>query len=242
MQKEKVAAVVLAGGSGKRMGGSCKKQYLQLDGKPVLYYALKAFQESSVIDEIILVTNEPEFCMKELVLKHNMDKVVKTVPGGEERYHSVYNGLKALQECAYVLIHDGARPFVTEDIIRRAVDAVKEFQACVVGMPVKDTIRIADQQEFAVSTPERQRVWMVQTPQAFAYPLIRTAYEQIMCELPAGITDDAMVVEYGRLAKVKLIEGSYENIKLTTPEDMEIAEVFLKTQKKLKKCKKDVDN
>ncbi len=232
MQREKIAAIVLAGGSGKRMGGSSKKQYLHLGGKPVLYYALKAFQDSSLVDEIILVTNEPEFCMKELVLKHNMDKVIKTVPGGVERYHSVYNGLKALQECAYVLIHDGARPFVTEDIICRSVEAARKYQACAVGMPVKDTIKIADDMEFADNTPERKRVWTIQTPQTFAFPLIMAAYEQIQKNTPEGITDDAMVVESQQLAKVKLIEGSYENIKLTTPEDMEIAEVFLKKQKK----------
>ncbi|MBO5302969.1 MAG: 2-C-methyl-D-erythritol 4-phosphate cytidylyltransferase [Lachnospiraceae bacterium] len=235
MQKEKIAAIVLAGGSGKRMGSACKKQYLELDGKPVLYYALKAFQDSPLIDEIILVTNEPEFCMKELVFKHNMDKVIKTVPGGRERYHSVYNGLKALQDekmCSYVLIHDGARPFVTEDIIYRSIEAAKEYQACVVGMPAKDTIKIADGMGFADVTPERSSVWMVQTPQTFAFPLIMQAYEQIQKNTPKGITDDAMVVESQQLARVKLIEGSYENIKLTTPEDMEIAEVFLKRHKK----------
>lgn len=228
MQKGKVAAIVLAGGSGKRMGSSCKKQYIELEGKPILYYALKAFQESEYVDEIILVTNEPEYCMKEIVLKYTMNKVVKTVPGGAERYHSVHNGLQVLSDCSYVLIHDGARPFVTEDIIKRSLEAAEEYQACVVGMPVKDTIKIADSEEFAVTTPERKRVWMIQTPQTFAFPLIKKAYTQIMENTPDGITDDAMVVECQNLAKVKLVYGSYENIKITTPEDMEIAKVLLK--------------
>lgn len=232
MQKEKIAAIVLAGGSGKRMGGSCKKQYLLLEEKPILYYSLKAFQESPIIDEIILVTNEPEYCMEELILKYTMHKVVKLVPGGKERYHSVYNGLKVLQDCAYVLIHDGARPFVTEDIIERSVTAVRENKACVVGMPVKDTIKIADELEYAKETPERKNVWQIQTPQTFDYDLIKNAYENILKKMPYGITDDAMVVESQKLAKVKLILGSYENIKITTPEDMEIAKVFLRRTKK----------
>ncbi|MBO5371221.1 MAG: 2-C-methyl-D-erythritol 4-phosphate cytidylyltransferase [Lachnospiraceae bacterium] len=238
MQKGKIAAIVLAGGSGKRMGGSCKKQYLLLDEKPILYYSLKAFQDSPYIDVIILVTNEPEYCMEELVLKYHMDKVIKAVPGGKERYHSVYNGLQAVEQksvCDYVLIHDGARPFVTGDIIKRSVECVEQYQACVVGMPVKDTIKIADEMEFAKATPDRKCVWMIQTPQTFSFALIKNAYEQILKDTPEGITDDAMVIESQNLAKVKLIPGSYENIKITTPEDMEIAEVFLNKQKCLEK-------
>ena len=233
MQK-KITAIVLAGGSGTRMGGDCKKQYLSLDGKPILFYSLHAFQQSRV-DEIILVTNEREYCRNEIIRKYSLNKVKKIVPGGKERFHSVYAGLLAAKDCGYIFIHDGARPFLTEDMIEESIDAVKIHFACAVGMPVKDTIKLADDEDFAAQTPKRERVWQVQTPQTFSYPLILKAYQKILKEQPKGITDDAMVVEYGRYAKVKLIPGSYENIKITTPEDMAVAEAFLKRQRRYKK-------
>ena len=228
MKKEKVTAIVLAGGSGKRMGGACKKQYLLLGEKPILYYSLKTFQESCV-DEIILVTNEPEYCTREIIQKYGLDKVTKIVPGGAERYHSVYAGLQAA-DCDYVLIHDGARPFVTEAMIDDSLAAARKYQACIVGMPVKDTIKIADEKEFAAHTPKRDKVWQIQTPQTFFYPLIWEAYQKILKEEPMGITDDAMAVEYSNSIGVKLIRGNYRNIKITTQEDLEIAELFLKKQ------------
>jgi len=227
MQKEKITAIVLAGGSGKRMGTACKKQYLELGGRPILFYSLNTFQESC-IDEIILVSNESEYCQKEIVQKYSLNKVVKIVPGGKERADSVYQGLLAAQGCSYVLIQDGARPFLTQDMIQASVSAVKKYQACVVGMPVKDTIKTADSDNFANETLARDRVWQIQTPQTFSYPLIKKAYENIMLKQPAGITDDAMVVEYGQFAKIKLIQGSYQNIKITTSEDLDVAEVFLR--------------
>ncbi len=227
MEKEKITAIVLAGGSGKRMGSACKKQYMLLGQKPLLYYSLKTFQKSC-IDEIVLVTNEPEYCKNEIIQKYDLNKVTKIVSGGAERWHSVYAGLLAAEQCSYVLIHDGARPFVTENMINDSLAAVREYQACVIGMPVKDTIKVADEREFAEQTPERAKVWQIQTPQTFSYPLIWKAYQKIRKEQPRGITDDAMVLEYGNFAKVKLIRGCYENIKITTPEDMEIAELFLK--------------
>lgn len=227
MQKDKITAIILAGGSGKRMGADCKKQYMLLDGKPILYYALKTFQESPV-DEIILVSNEEKYCREELIEKYHLTKVKKIVKGGAERYLSVFCGLQAAEDCEYVLIHDGARPFVTEDIISRSIQTVKQYQACAVGMPIKDTIKIADAHNYAVETPKRERVWMIQTPQTFSYSLIMQAYQAIIDDKVEGITDDAMVVEYLNTVNVKLILGSYENIKITTPEDMEIAQVFLK--------------
>lgn len=227
MQEKKITAIVLAGGSGKRMGGDCKKQYMLIDGRPLLYYSLQTFQKSSV-DEIILVANEAEYCQTEIIDKYHMDKVKKIVPGGAERYNSVYQGLLAASDADYVLIHDGARPFLTEQMIEDSIQGAKKYQACVIGMPVKDTIKIADDKKYAASTPDRSHVWMIQTPQSFSYSLILKAYEQVLKEKPEGITDDAMVVEYCHLAKVKLISGSYQNIKITTPEDIAIAETFLK--------------
>ncbi|MDE6904054.1 MAG: 2-C-methyl-D-erythritol 4-phosphate cytidylyltransferase [Lachnospiraceae bacterium] len=230
MKKDKVTAIVLAGGSGTRMGGECKKQYMLLNGYPILYYSLKAFQDSPV-DEILLVTNEESYCREELIEKYHMDKVTKIVPGGEERYESVYNGLLEIEDSSYVLIHDGARPFVTREIILRCIEEVKVHKACVVGMPVKDTVKIVDDKGFASYTPERNYVYLVQTPQAFSYPLILKAYRKVIEEQVPGITDDGMVVEYLQEKKVKLIEGSYQNIKITTPEDYLTAKAFLENKK-----------
>lgn len=233
--KYKTAAVVLAAGSGKRMGSSTKKQYMLIDGRPVIYYSLKAFQDSFV-DEIVLVVSPGDvtFCKKEIVEKYRFDKVHYVVEGGKERYHSVAIGLDAASFCDYVFIHDGARPMLTEEILNRSFECVKKHDACVVGMPVKDTIKIADVEGNIASTPNRNLVWTVQTPQVFAYPLIAEAYrklilkEQELVQNGIVITDDAMVVETLTGHPVKLIAGSYENIKITTPEDIAIAENFLK--------------
>ena len=224
----KTTAIVLAAGAGKRMNSKVHKQYLLLKGKPVLYYSLKAFEDSSV-DEIILVVGagEVDFCKTEIVEQFGFQKVHAIVEGGKERYHSVYEGLKAAGKTDYVLIHDGARPFVSQPIIERTMAAVCEYKACVVGMPVKDTIKIVDENTYAKETPNRSNVWMVQTPQAFSYPLIYDAYTRMLADEDAGITDDAMVVERMTDYKVKLIEGSYQNIKITTPEDLDVAEVYL---------------
>lgn len=227
-------AVVLAAGRGTRMNSDIPKQYLPVKGKPVLYYSLKVFQDS-FIDRVVLVTSgdDVEYCKKNIVEHFNFHKVSDVVAGGKERYHSVQEGLKAAGECDYIFIHDGARPFVTEEILWRAYVCVSEYDACVVGMPVKDTIKIANENGFADSTPRRDYVWMIQTPQVFSGKLICEAYKTLMENeeeiLRRGIriTDDAMVVETFTDRKVKLVEGSYENIKITTPEDLQVAESFL---------------
>lgn len=225
----KTTAIVLAAGAGKRMNSKVQKQYLLLNDKPVLYYSLKAFEDSRV-DEIVLVvgSGEVDFCKKEIVEAFGFRKIRAIVAGGKERYHSVYEGLKVAEDADYVLIHDGARPFVSQDIIERTIAAVCEHKACVVGMPVKDTIKIVDENTYAKETPNRSNVWLVQTPQAFSYPLIYDAYTRMLANEDAGITDDAMVVERMTDYKVKLIEGSYQNIKITTPEDLDVAEVYLR--------------
>lgn len=226
----RTAAVILAAGKGTRMGNQVHKQYLELSGKPLLYYSIHAF-ENSQVDEIILVTGSEEikYCQKEIVDKYGFSKVTAVRAGGRERYHSVYEGLKAVKDCDYVLIHDGARPCLTGDIISAAWEGARTYKACVVGMPVKDTIKITDQDEFALRTPDRSHLWLIQTPQAFSYELVLGAYEKLMTseQFQVGVTDDAMVVETMTNEKVKLIRGDYANIKVTTPEDMEIARVFL---------------
>ena len=235
---EQCTAIVLAAGAGKRMQSAVAKQYMLLDGKPIIWYALKAFEESKYIHQVILVVGAGEipFCQKEIVEAFGFEKVTKIVEGGAERYLSVWEGLKCLEpeEGNYVFVHDGARPFVTEDIIGTAYEAVKEQGACVVGMPVKDTIKIADDNDFAVQTRNRKTLWAVQTPQVFDELLIYKAYEKVVKSLKelkekgVEITDDAMVVETMTNRKVKLIKGSYANIKITTPEDLLVAQSFLK--------------
>lgn len=235
---ERTTAIILAAGRGKRMQSDIRKQYLLLKGKPLLYYALKTFQDS-FIDEIVLVTSEGEeaYCKREIVERYGFTKVVNIVAGGEERYHSVANGLAAVREDGYVFIHDGARPFVSGEILERAYDAVKEHKACVVGMPVKDTIKVVDEKQFAIQTPNRESLWQMQTPQVFTAKLAKEAYGRLIAEereirkQGINITDDAMVVEMTMKHSVKLVEGSYENIKITTPEDLRIAEAFLSGSK-----------
>ena len=248
-QKENIrfAAVVLAAGKGKRMKSTVQKQFLLLHGKPLLYYSLEAF-ENSPVEDIVLVTGaeETEYCRKEIVERFGFQKVRAIVAGGKERYHSVYEGLKALSdqlgygtgasvggkedERDYVMIHDGARPFVDEDILERVMKDTVTYGACVAGMMSKDTVKLADEDGFAAQTPDRSRVWTVQTPQSFSYTLIKEAYDKMMSreEYQQGVTDDAMVVESMTRQRVKLTEGSYRNIKVTTPEDMAVAEAFLK--------------
>lgn len=232
MEKSTTAytAIVLAAGKGTRMNSKIQKQFLEVEGKPVIYYSLKCFQESLLIRDIILVTGEESlsYCKEEIVKRFGFSKVKKVTAGGKERYDSVYAGLCACDNTDYVLIHDGARPFVTEEMLERTCLSVKETGACVVGMPAKDTIKISDRNKMVESTPAREKVWLVQTPQAFRYSLIKESYESIRCKDMSGITDDAMIVEQERGVKVALVHGSYENLKITTPEDLIIAEAFLR--------------
>lgn len=233
--KERTAAVVLAAGRGKRMQSDIPKQYLLIEDKPVVWYSLQTFQ-NSFVDEIILVVSkeEIEYVKKEIVERYSFNKVKDVVAGGKERYHSVACGIEAAGDCDYIFIHDGARPFVTDEMLERLLEDARQYKACVAGMPVKDTIKIADENGFAVQTPNRNLVWQVQTPQVFSYELIRDAYRTLLEkeeEVKAQgivVTDDAMVVETFTKQPVMLTKGSYENIKITTPEDLLLAETFLK--------------
>lgn len=215
-------AIILAAGRGRRMGGSVPKQFLEIDGVPLLVRSLRVFSESPEIDEILLVTSEDylTFCREEIVRKWDIPKVRDIVPGGKERWNSVWNALLLCEQSDYVMIHDGARPFVTEDILKRADHAMRTWGACAVGMPSKDTIKICDENGFAALTPDRSRTWIIQTPQAFSYSIIRRANEIMQKRGMDSATDDAMIVEASGVAKVKLVEGSYGNIKITTPEDL----------------------
>ena len=231
---KKYAAIVLSAGSGSRMKSDIPKQYLPLIEKPVIYYSLMAFQNSPV-DEIILVSgaNDIEYCRKEIVDRYGLSKVTRIVAGGKERYDSVYEGLCAT-DAEYVLIHDGARPVLTSHLIDRMIQGVENTGACIAAMPVKDTIKLSDEHKQVASTPDRKHLWMVQTPQCFARTLLEESYEILKCKQKAGekvpdITDDAMIVEYATGKKITLVEGAYTNLKITTPEDLAVAEIFLKS-------------
>ncbi len=226
----KNVAILLAAGKGSRMKADIPKQFLEINGRPVLYYALKTM-EDSFMDEIILVTGESliSYCKEEIVDKYGFSKVTKIVAGGAERFLSVYQGLLACEDATYVYIHDGARPFITQKILGEAKTCVEKHQACAAGMPVKDTIKITDLEGFAVNTPQRNLVWQVQTPQVFDYKVVRQAYDKLLDMDPMPVvTDDTMVVETMTDVPVKMFEASYENIKITTPEDLEVAELFVR--------------
>ena len=231
LQKGKTycTAIVLSAGQGKRMGTAVQKQYIELEGKPIVAHTLEVFQRSEVIDEILLVVGkgQEEYCRKDIIEKYHLDKVKKIIEGGAERYHSVYCGLKEVRKDGYVFIHDGARMFVDEAILQRGYEYVEKYGACVAGMPSKDTVKMVDEENFAVSTPDRRFVWTVQTPQVFEYSLIEEAYSKLMKEEGIQVTDDAMVAEQMLGVSVRLFEGSYRNLKITTPEDLEIAGTFL---------------
>lgn len=240
MKKKRCTAVILAAGSGKRMNSGIAKQFLLLGGKPVLWYSLQAVEQSKIIDDCILVTGEENiaYVKKEIVGKYGFRKVATVVGGGSERYESVYKalcviaggGLSIPNEDGYVFIHDGARPFLKEKLLEDTLNEVSENHACVAAVPVKDTIKIADEQGFAIQTPARNLVWSVQTPQVFDTELIIRAYQALFGRPEVerqGITDDAMVVENMLGTPVKLVMSSYDNIKITTPEDMRLAKMLL---------------
>ena len=237
MKNIKTSAILLAAGSGKRMGGSVKKQFMLLKDKPLLYYPMKVFEES-FIDEIVVVCSpdDEDFIRNEIISRYGFKKISKLVPGGKERYDSVLCGLNAIEDCDYVFIHDGARPMIDIETLKRGFDVVQKYDACVIGVPSKDTVKIADEDNRVVSTPQRSLVWNIQTPQIFRFSLIKEAYTDVVgraeeySKQGISITDDAMVLELFNDHEIRLVEGSYKNIKVTTPEDIILAEAFLVTE------------
>lgn len=234
VKKDKCTAILLAAGKGTRIGGKIPKQFMNILDKPVLYYSLECFQNSPLIDEVILVTavDMISYCRKHFSEKCGFTKVKHMIAGGAERYDSVYEGLKLCQDADYVFIHDGARPFLTEEILWRGYEKVKSTGACVAAVPSKDTIKLTDHGDRVRETPNRDDVWIVQTPQVFLYDLIRSAYDRLQDQDKSKITDDAAVLEKMGNHPVFVYEGSYKNIKITTAEDLETAELFVRNVKK----------
>ncbi|MDO5039668.1 2-C-methyl-D-erythritol 4-phosphate cytidylyltransferase [Clostridium sp.] len=221
------SAIILAGGRGRRMGSDISKQYILINNKPILYYTLKKFINNDSIDEVILVLpeDEIEYCKREILKKYNLE-VNKIVCGGKERQDSVLNGLRSLENCDIVLIHDGARPFVSDRIITEGISFAKEFKAVAPGVMPKDTIKVKDDYGISEQTLNREKLVAVQTPQIFDYNLILSCHEKVKLQ-NMGVTDDTMVVEaFGN--KVFLYDGEYTNIKITTPEDLVLGEYLSK--------------
>lgn len=241
MTSKRCTAIVLAAGNGSRMKSSVAKQFMLLNGKPLVCYALQAMEDSEIIDGCILVTGQSDidYVQREIVEKYRFRKVEAVIPGGSERCLSVAGALREAERkglCnydGYIFIHDGARPFLTQEILDRTYDGVRKHHACVAAVPAKDTIKIADPEGFAATTPARSLLWSIQTPQVFDAGLILKAYARLMEKEEElrrrgiQVTDDAGVVEMFTDTRVKLVEGSYENIKITTPEDLVIAESML---------------
>lgn len=225
----KVTALIPAAGMGRRMGRALAKQFLPLGDKPMLAHTLLSFQRASEIDEIIPILSQEdmESCLRDVIEQYHITKVKTLVVGGKERQDSVMNGLQKLEkDASIVLVHDGVRPFVTHEMIKESIDLAKKGQCVVVGVPLKDTVKQVDDKLMVRNTLERSRLWAIQTPQTFPVKILKRAYEEA-CKHNVNGTDDAMLVERSG-GKVHVIMGSYENIKITTPEDLILAEEILK--------------
>jgi 2-C-methyl-D-erythritol 4-phosphate cytidylyltransferase len=221
--QQKVGAVIVAAGSSLRMGG-IDKMFVMLGRKPVLARVVDIFQESSLIDQIVIVLSEQNLERgKRLVARNGWSKVTDVCPGGERRQDSVIAGLSRLNNCIWVIIQDGARPLVTQNLIKSGLDAAVETGAAIAAVPVTDTIKVAGDDQIVQGTPPRQSLWAVQTPQVFRFDIITEAYRQLRYE----VTDDARAVEHAG-GKVKLYMGTCDNIKITTPDDLALARVLMK--------------
>lgn len=220
----KTVAIIPAAGVGVRMGGDRSKQFLELDGRPLIVTTLEKFQICPAVDSIILVVppNDVDYCQREIVGRYNLTKVEKVIAGGMRRQDSVRLGIEASGgDYGLVLIHDGVRPLITSELIERIVAAAREHRAVITGMPAKETVKGVDKNGCVVKTYDRQQVWLVQTPQAFRYEDILMAHQRAVREGWEGATDDALLMEKVGIP-VKVIEGSEDNIKVTTPHDLEL--------------------
>ncbi|MHB9095403.1 MAG: 2-C-methyl-D-erythritol 4-phosphate cytidylyltransferase [Eubacteriales bacterium] len=230
---DKIKAIIPAAGQGRRMKSYLNKQFMLLQGMPIIVHTLRVFQAADIISDIVLVcgAGEEEYYRKEILLNYEITKPTVVVPGGKERQDSVYRGISTISDDGgYVMIHDGARPLATVDLINRIAEEVVLSGAVVAGVPVKDTIKRTDAGGFIIDTLQRERLWHIQTPQAFKLDLIKLAHEQAKGADYYG-TDDATLVERMGVG-VRIIPGSYENIKITTPEDIIVAETILQGREK----------
>jgi 2-C-methyl-D-erythritol 4-phosphate cytidylyltransferase len=221
-------AIILAGGAGKRMGAATNKQLLLLDNKPIIVHTLQVFEECRAIDGIYLVVNQKDLpvIQEEILEANRFNKILKLVIGGRLRQDSVKNGLEAIEcPCDIVVIHDGARPFISPSFIEKGIFLMEMFDAIIPAIQVKDTIKVVSKEGFVTKTLERDSLWHVQTPQTFKYELVIKAYRDGMAKKLCGYDDATFMEHAGK--KVKVIEGSPFNLKITTPEDLIMARGIL---------------
>lgn len=228
----RIVAVVPAGGTGKRMGAGTPKQFLMLDGVPMMLHALRALERAPSVTEVVLVVpkDERDRALAEVVERYGLKKVLKVVPGGATRQESVHHGLNEVdEEAEIVVVHDAVRPFITADLIERSIEAARKHGGAIVAVPMKDTPKQAGPDGLIQKTLDRAGLWLAQTPQTFRRALVVEAYRKAALA-HVHATDDAALAE--RLGHaVAIVEGSWENIKITTPEDMILAEAILAARK-----------
>ena len=228
----RVTAVIPAAGSGIRMGLEEAKQYLELGGKPLLARTLRTFQECHLVDSIILVVPEKDvdYCLQQIVQRYQLSKVYKVISGGERRQDSVRTGIEAVADnCRWVLVHDGVRPFLSIELIEKVIKAARRFRAVITGLPVTETIKQAGSKGNVLRTIERRDLWLMQTPQIFRREDIHLAHQEALKRGWTEATDDAFLVEKIGIS-VKIIEGEERNIKITTPHDLQVARFLLSTE------------
>ena len=221
-------AIILAGGAGKRMGAATNKQFLLIDNKPIIVHTLQIFEDCRSVDGVYLVVNQKDLPLiqEEILEQYRFNKVLKLVIGGRLRQDSVRNGIEAIEKpCDIVLIHDGARPFISPAFVEKGIFLMEMFDAVIPALPVKDTVKVVSKEGFVSKTLDRDSLWHVQTPQTFKYELIARAYRDGMAKKLYGYDDATFIEHMGK--KVKIIEGSPYNIKITTPEDLIIARGIL---------------
>lgn len=230
--KTKVIAVVPAAGIGKRFSQSIRKTFAKIAGIPLLIYTLKRLHETKLITEIIPVLRQEDMERGlELIETHNLNKIKQIAPGGKERQDSVHNALRLIQGDSLILIHDGVRPFIPDGLIKRLLD-IKGVDGVVPGLPVKETLKEVNTRGFILSTVKREKFWIIQTPQVFPYKVIKKAYDKAYKDSFYATDDAALVERVG--GKVKIIKGSPFNVKVTTPEDLEMVELLLSKRDSLK--------
>lgn len=232
MKNLHTTVVIVAGGQGTRMNNNINKQFIKINNKEILAYTINAFHDLEEISDIIIVIEKNSYyLLNELRENNDWYKITKVVEGGENRQESVWNGLEKINdETEIVVIHDGARPFITADIIKKSIDTACDMGACGVGVPVKDTLKICDENNNIVSTPNRESFWQIQTPQTFRKDTIINAHRKAI-ENNYVATDDTALIEYIG-GNVKIIMGDYNNIKITTSEDLFLCDTILQSQGK----------
>jgi len=224
-----VIAIIPAAGIGGRMSSDQAKQFIDLCGKPILAVTLNHFQKCSLVDKIVVVVSEDDvdYCNREIVDRYQQSKVCMVVAGGKRRQDSVRKGLESVGDlCKWVLIHDGVRPLVTAELIEKVIKAAKKFRAVITGLPVKETVKELDDQGMVLQSVHRSHLWLIQTPQIFQFEDINLAHQKAIQDGWEEATDDAFLIEKMGIP-VKIIEGEENNIKITTPRDLDIARFLM---------------